>query len=125
MVDIDHFKRVNDAYGHQVGDAVLRAVAQVLLQTCPDNAMPYRYGGEELAVIITGDGAQNATEYGQSVRANVEKLSIGVHALKVTVSLGVAVAPNNGIGAEQLVKKADAALYQAKHEGRNCVRTAD
>jgi len=125
MADIDHFKRVNDTYGHQAGDTVLRAVAQVLSNNCPRNGTPYRYGGEELAVIITGFDAQSVAHFAESVRADVEKLSFENPALKVTVSLGVADAPSDGNRAEELVKKADARLYRAKHEGRNCVRTAD
>ncbi len=87
--------------------------------------MPYRYGGEELAVIITEADTRSAAQFAESVRADVEKLSFDNPALRVTVSLGVAVAPIDGIGAEELVKRADAGLYRAKHEGRNRVRTAD
>ncbi len=125
MADIDHFKHVNDTYGHRVGDNVLRAVAQVLVNRSAHNAVPYRYGGEELAVIITGADARSAAQFAESVRADVEKLSFEEPALKVTVSLGVAVAPSDGDSTEQLVTKADARLYRAKREGRNCVRTAD
>jgi diguanylate cyclase (GGDEF)-like protein len=125
MADIDHFKQVNDTYGHRAGDAVLRAVAQVLSNSCPRNAIPYRYGGEELAVIITGADAQSAAQFAESVRADVEKLSFENPALKVTVSLGVADAPSDGNRPEELVKKVDARLYRAKHEGRNCVRTSN
>lgn len=125
IADIDHFKGVNDTYGHQAGDIVLRAVARVLSNNCPRNGTPYRYGGEELAVIITGPNAQSAAHFAESVRSDVEKLSFENPALKVTVSLGVAHAPSDGNRAEELVKKADARLYRAKHEGRNCVRTPD
>ena len=125
MADIDHFKQVNDTYGHPTGDAVLRAIAQVLSDRCPRNTTPYRYGGEELAAIILGADAHSAGRFAESVRADVEKLSFENPALKVTVSVGVAVAPSDGNSSEELVKKADARLYRAKHEGRNCVRTAD
>ncbi len=125
MADIDHFKRVNDTYGHGAGDVVLRAVAQVLSNRSSHNATPYRYGGEELAVIITGADAQSAAQFAEAVRADVEKLSFEEPSLKVTVSLGVAVAPSDGNRTEELVGKADARLYRAKHGGRNCVRTAD
>lgn len=125
MADIDHFKQVNDNYGHRAGDAVLRAVAQVLSDRSTPNTVPYRYGGEELAVIITGADERSAARFAESVRADVEKLSFDDPTLKITLSLGVAVAPGDGKRAEELVKKADARLYRAKHEGRNCVRTAD
>jgi len=125
MADIDHFKQVNDTYGHQAGDAVLRAVAQVLVNRSPPNAVPYRYGGEELAVIIPGADAQSAAQFAESVRADVEKLSFEEPAFNVTVSLGVAIAPSDGNTDQELVRNADARLYRAKHEGRNCVRAAD
>lgn len=126
MADIDHFKQVNDTHGHRVGDSVLRAVAQVLATRCSTcNGVPYRYGGEELAVILTGADAQNATPFGESVRADVEKLSFEIPGLKLTVSLGVATAPRDGNTPDMLIKMADSALYRAKRDGRNCVRTAE
>lgn len=126
LADIDHFKKVNDDHGHQQGDAVLRAVAQVLSTKCGQRgATAYRYGGEELAVLMTATDGKRMMDFAESVRDEVEKLSFE-HAstLRVTISLGVALAPQDGTSVEELLKKADAALYRAKKEGRNRVRSA-
>ena len=127
MADIDHFKQVNDSYGHQVGDSVLRAVADVLANRCGTyDCVPYRYGGEEVAVILKGSTAQSAIEFAESVRADVEKLAFENRPeLKVTISLGLSRASGEDHNADELVKRADAALYKAKSDGRNCVRTLE
>lgn len=126
MADIDHFKKVNDGYGHQKGDTVLRAVAQVLSTKCGEHgATAYRYGGEELAAIFTATDGTRMTDFAESVRQEVEKLSFEDAAnLKVTISIGIALAPQEGNAAEELLKKADGVLYRAKNEGRNRVRSA-
>jgi diguanylate cyclase (GGDEF)-like protein len=127
MADIDHFKQINDSHGHQVGDSVLRAVANVLASRCgPYDCVPYRYGGEELAVILKGNTAQSATEFAESVRADVEKLAFENRPeLKVTISIGVSRASGEDHNVDELVKRADAALYKAKSAGRNRVRTLE
>jgi diguanylate cyclase (GGDEF)-like protein len=124
MADIDHFKNVNDKHGHPVGDEVLRAVARTLANKCDGRTVvPYRYGGEELSLIITGEEAANGAEVAESIRSNVEELRIEAHPdLKVTISLGVAAAHDTGRDSQELVKRADAALYEAKRDGRNRVR---
>lgn len=125
MVDIDHFKRVNDTLGHRVGDEVLRSVATVMLDQCDGkHRIGYRYGGEELAVILTGDDAARALELGERVRATVQRLRFKVNDLTVTVSVGVAEAGEDRDN-DSLVKIADARLYRAKEEGRNRVVGAD
>lgn len=125
MADIDHFKPVNDQYGHQAGDAVLRQVAQTLSAKCGGTAEAYRYGGEELAIISPGADRPTACHLAELVRSDVEALTFSnTPTLKVTISVGLAIAPDDAVGAEELVGKADEALYKAKHEGRNCVRTA-
>ena len=122
MVDIDHFKRVNDKFGHPTGDAVLRTVAKVLSSKCDGHSrVEYRYGGEELALVVMGNDATNAPELAEVIRADVEDLRFEVGDLKVTVSLGVAEAGEDRDDVS-LVRRADAALYRAKKEGRNCVR---
>ncbi len=124
MVDIDHFKQVNDTFGHPTGDDALRAVANILARTCDSRSrVPYRYGGEELSIILTGDSAAKPAELAESIRAGVEQFRLNSQPdLRITVSLGIAVAPHVGRNSAELVKLADAALYQAKQEGRNCVR---
>jgi diguanylate cyclase (GGDEF)-like protein len=106
---------------------VLHAVAKVFTRGCGTNdCVPYRYGGEELAVILKGDTAQDATEFAESVRADVEKLAFENRPeLKVTISLGVSRAASKHHNVDDLVKRADAASYKAKSEGRNRVETSD
>jgi diguanylate cyclase (GGDEF)-like protein len=126
LADIDHFKKVNDEHGHQQGDGVLRAVAQVLsFQSATVGATSYRYGGEELAAIFVGARGKSLIDFAESVRRGVENLSFeNTSRLKVTISLGVALAPQDGTTPNELLRNADDALYRAKHEGRNCVRSA-
>jgi diguanylate cyclase (GGDEF)-like protein len=126
LADIDHFKKANDEHGHQQGDAVLRAVAQVLSsQSAQNGATAYRYGGEELAAILAGTDGKGMMDFAESVRQEVEKLSFeNAPQLRVTISLGIALAPQDGNNPEELLSKADAALYRAKHDGRNCARSA-
>jgi len=124
MVDLDHFKAVNDTYGHQVGDEVLRAVASALASLGSGNTTTYRYGGEELALIVTKTDKAATVEVAEAARRAVEALGFENPPLAVTVSLGLAVAPGGAATAEALIRKADAALYTAKRDGRNCVRTA-
>jgi diguanylate cyclase (GGDEF)-like protein len=126
LADIDHFKKVNDERGHQQGDAVLRAVARALSdQSAQKGATAYRYGGEELAAILTNTDDRSMMDFAESVRQEVEKLSFeNAPQLGVTISLGIALAPQDGNNPKELLKQADDALYRAKHEGRNCVRSA-
>jgi diguanylate cyclase (GGDEF)-like protein len=123
LADIDRFKMVNDEYGHQTGDMVLRAVAQVLSAQCGQiGATAYRYGGEELSAILPGANDQSIIDLAEVVRQEVEKLSFAkVLQLRVTISLGTALAPRDGDNAEKLLKEVDAALYAAKKDGRNRV----
>lgn len=126
LSDLDHFKMVNDVHGHQVGDTVLRAVGQVLTAKCEQyGATPYRYGGEELATILVATERGRMMDFAESVRQDVEKLTFeAIPDLRVTVSLGIASAPQDGNSVEELFRKADSALYRAKKEGRNRVRSA-
>ncbi|MDB5702475.1 MAG: sensor diguanylate cyclase [Sphingomonadales bacterium] len=131
LIDIDNFKIFNDAYGHQVGDDCLRAVAAALqpLGKRPGDLVA-RYGGEELAIILSGSGSVAAEALGERARSAVEQLGIpqgdkagGV----VTISVGAATAlARDGGSAEMpqtLLSSSDRALYLAKNAGRNCVRT--
>ena len=121
MVDIDHFKKVNDTFGHLVGDDVLRRVAKVLSDRCDGRRrVEYRYGGEELAVILTGDDFARALEFAEAIRTDVEYLRFDAHDLAVSVSLGVAQAVEDR-DKDSLVRRADNGLYRAKQEGRNRV----
>jgi diguanylate cyclase (GGDEF)-like protein len=125
MVDIDHFKKVNDTLGHRVGDEVLRNVANVILEQCDGkHRVGYRYGGEELALVLTNDAAAKSLELAETIRAAVERLRFKATDLIVTVSVGVAEAGEDRDN-DSLVKRADARLYVAKEEGRNRVVGTD
>ncbi|MGN6624978.1 MAG: diguanylate cyclase [Tepidisphaeraceae bacterium] len=122
MVDVDHFKSVNDVYGHAAGDEVLRAVAEVLQQAARGEDVITRYGGEEFTILTPGVDAVGAAKLAERARSTIEKLQIkrGGNVLKITCSFGVAdYVPDGGAG---LLEMADAALYDAKQNGRNRVR---
>jgi two-component system cell cycle response regulator len=127
MVDLDHFKAVNDTHGHLVGDDVLRDVARLLRETIRTTDVAARYGGEEFLVLLpeTDDGGAEA--FAERIRVAVEAHPFegsGGAALRLTASLGVAVFPApRVVTAEDLLVRADAALYRAKADGRNRVCT--
>jgi diguanylate cyclase (GGDEF)-like protein len=116
MVDIDHFKSLNDTHGHQAGDEVLRNVAAALACECRDFDTPARYGGEEFAVVLPGCGPEEAVVIAERLRRAV---SAAPSIVPVTASAGVATYPSHAGDADTLVRAADQALYQSKHEGRN------
>lgn len=119
MIDLDHFKQVNDVHGHQAGDQVLIGVADILVACLSRKGKAYRYGGEELTVLLPNYTVEEAAGFGERVRQNIEAAVLGKKALEVTASLGLATAPLHADTAESLLERADAALYQAKHGGRN------
>jgi diguanylate cyclase (GGDEF)-like protein len=126
MIDIDHFKRLNDRYGHAVGDSVLRAVAAAIASAVRAEDTPARYGGEEFAVLIRRTSAEQAIEVGERIRLAVVRLhpaSLGIDQ-PVTISLGVAVAGTEAVTITDLVERADQALYRAKRLGRDRVVAA-
>lgn len=125
VLDIDLFKRINDRFGHIVGDAVLRQVAQSVENTIRSSDALYRYGGEEFAVVLNGTDMAGAKLLAERIRQNVEKLKISsLESINITLSLGVAILRQDD-DAHRLFERADAALYQAKQEGRNRVVSAD
>jgi len=122
MIDIDHFKRLNDRYGHAQGDVVLREVGGAIAMTLRAEDTPVRYGGEEFAVILRRASAPQANEAAERVRAAVSGLSIarlGIEA-PVTVSVGVAIAAEDE-EVTAVIGRADQALYRAKRRGRDRV----
>ncbi|WP_460312257.1 sensor domain-containing diguanylate cyclase [Aliiglaciecola aliphaticivorans] len=127
MLDIDHFKNINDTYGHVVGDEVIKKVAKVLkqnLKRTTDDAC--RYGGEEFALILPNTDFDGAKALGEKLRESIENTVTEVDdlQLKVTISAGVASTIVNGVDDEKsLLESADKALYQAKRDGRNRVRS--
>jgi diguanylate cyclase (GGDEF)-like protein len=121
MVDIDHFKRLNDTYGHQAGDDALRAVATALTRVCRDGDTLARYGGEEFAIILPFCESAGALALAERLRGAVAEAATIV---PVTASLGVATMPDHGRGTVELLQAADAALYQSKQLGRDRVTVA-
>jgi diguanylate cyclase (GGDEF)-like protein len=124
MLDIDDFKKVNDEYGHQQGDLVLREVARVLRASAREIDEPARYGGEELAVVLPGTDLEGAYRAAERVREGIEALELpivgdGPGTLKITASFGVATLPTSATDLRGLVAAADAALYEAKRAGKN------
>ncbi|MFG3596890.1 diguanylate cyclase domain-containing protein [Bradyrhizobium sp. RDI18] len=126
MIDVDHFKLYNDTYGHPEGDACLTRIGEALASIAADNlGFAGRYGGEEFCLLLPNTSPQKALEIGETVRATVQGLGlphITSSHRTVTVSVGVAAAlPNDAQTAGELIEAADAALYAAKHRGRNTV----
>ncbi len=124
MVDIDHFKRINDNYGHQFGDSDLAAIAKVLAQGMRVSDEAARYGGEEFALILPHTELEAALRLAERLRLAVMAIRLdGADELILSASFGVAVIPetDTGMTPDQLIRDADNALYRAKHEGRNRV----
>lgn len=128
IIDIDFFKKFNDNYGHQSGDAVLKQVAQILKKNVRATDIACRYGGEEMALILTNTGSKDAHITAQkicdTVAQKVFKLANDVET-HVTISLGVSTYPLNGQTPQDLIKYADECLYKAKENGRNQVGSHD
>ncbi len=123
MIDLDHFKRINDSHGHGKGDAVLRDVAAQLTAAVRPSDIVARYGGEELMVIMPGCDLDLAMRKAEMLRGRIESLS-ELHGTPITASFGVACVPETSDAMRDLVPMADAALYVAKDAGRNCVKAA-
>ncbi|HEY5197010.1 MAG TPA: GGDEF domain-containing protein [Solirubrobacteraceae bacterium] len=123
MVDLDDFKTVNDSYGHQQGDEVLRQVAALMRSYSREIDAPARYGGEELAIVLPQTDLNGATRLAERLRAGIAELDIprlsGAGTMRVTASIGVAALPESAGDVERLIAAADAALYEAKRGGKN------
>jgi diguanylate cyclase (GGDEF)-like protein len=123
MVDIDHFKKINDNYGHLVGDVILKEVAKAIKENVRQIDFMGRYGGEELSIILTETNKQDAGLITERIRQAVESRQIKAYdeTLNTTVSIGVSVYPADATNSMALIDKADQALYRAKLSGRNKV----
>ena len=117
MFDLDHFKRVNDFFGHQVGDAVLQRVSQIFRCSMRDSDLIGRYGGEEFLIVLPETDCAEAALVAERIRRDVETQPWPDPQIHLTISGGVA--EYAGTDAEQLIRRADSLMYQAKQLGRN------
>lgn len=127
VLDIDHFKRFNDRFGHDAGDDVLREFSHTLRQSVRTQDIVARMGGEEFMIVLLGTNAKQAQQVADHIRVQVEAMNVshrGISLGKVTTSIGVAECPQHATDAQTLITMADAALYQAKNQGRNRVAVA-
>lgn len=126
MLDLDHFKQINDRHGHGIGDQVLCQVAGVLRARCRRCDLPARYGGEEFVVLLPESRAEGAAIVAERCRESIEQIRLpsGANQIQATASFGVADSPGQA-SAEAVIHRADEALYQAKHTGRNRVRCGE
>lgn len=123
MLDIDYFKRVNDTYGHEIGDMVLKAVANVLSKQVRDYEIVARTGGEEFVIILLEKDINLSTQVAERIRKAIERIKIPYEddVIKVTISIGVTQMMNTDTKFENILQRADACLYKAKNSGRNKV----
>jgi two-component system cell cycle response regulator len=125
VIDIDHFKKINDNFGHQVGDEVLREFAVRLASNVRAIDLPVRFGGEEFVVVMPETSLEDAGRIAERIRLHVAgspfRVLGGEELLTVTISIGVAASLREGDSPDILVKRADEAMYEAKISGRNKV----
>jgi len=126
MIDVDHFKKFNDRFGHDANDAVLREVGQVLRRCSREGGLAFRYGGEEFVLLLPGMAADQAFDRAEQVRRAIGRLRVRYDDCElgpISVSIGVSSAPEHG-APERLIAAADAALLRAKEAGRDRVIAA-
>lgn len=119
IVDIDHFKAINDTHGHCVGDAALQAVAEAMDRASRACDLVCRYGGEEFAILAPNTSSDEAAAFAERIRETIERADGFPHGLRLTVSVGFT-STHDGQSLDDLISVADLALYDAKHLGRNC-----
>jgi diguanylate cyclase (GGDEF)-like protein len=124
LFDLDHFKQINDTYGHAIGDDTLRACARIFTETLRSKSIVARWGGEEFAAMLTNISAADAFAVAERVRTKMRAAVIksGTHEIRVTVSAGICHSSCGLENFDELLKKADSGLYTAKHKGRDCVQ---
>jgi len=125
IMDVDHFKNVNDTYGHDIGDQLLKQIADSTVKTVRSADLAARFGGEEFVVLMPETDMQQASDAAERIRKTIEKTPMKVTheiaQLSKTISIGVAFLNDMGDSGAALIKRADSALYQAKNTGRNKV----
>jgi diguanylate cyclase (GGDEF)-like protein len=127
FIDLDHFKRFNDSFGHDAGDLVLRTMGELFLRHFRGDDVICRYGGEEFAIILPESSAKDAARRANLLRMEASKISVrhlGKVLESVTLSVGVAAFPEHGSSAEEILRTADQCLYQSKTEGRDRLTVA-
>lgn len=127
MLDIDHFKRFNDTYGHLFGDKVLKSICQTINGSIRDQDIMARFGGEEFVILFPNTSISEAYEIVENIRENIKHTTVNENevCVSVTASLGLASFPQNASDTIDLIKNADDALYDAKNSGRNCVKVSE
>lgn len=124
MLDIDHFKHINDTFGHEAGDLLLRELGMALCENVRKSDIVCRYGGEEFVLVFPDSSLEASREHLERVRASIKALHVrhGEQTVgTVTISIGIAQAPEHGRTAVELLRAADEAMYSAKHAGRGCI----
>jgi diguanylate cyclase (GGDEF)-like protein len=127
MVDVDNFKRINDSYGHAEGDRALRVIARALVRVARASDIACRYGGEEFCVILPGTPLESAAQLAARIRLEVPAACMRediAGRTRITVTIGIAVCPDDGTESDVLMRVADQQLYRGKEEGRDRVVTS-
>jgi diguanylate cyclase (GGDEF)-like protein len=125
MIDVDHFKRINDEHGHGCGDEILQLIARTIENVCRETDISFRYGGEEFVVLLRKTGGSGARIIAERLRKEINNIALGKngHAVKPTVSIGISTRESSQKEhISDLFDRADKALYLAKSSGRNCVK---
>ena len=127
IVDLDYFKKVNDTYGHIVGDQVLQQISRIMKNSIRSSDVLARYGGEEFVIVMPSIDLTNALKKAEGIRQHIESVRFNVdtfgRSIQITISIGVASFPEHGAEYDALVAAADSALYKAKEKGRNRVES--
>ena len=120
-IDIDHFKKINDTYGHDIGDEILKLVAKTMGRFVRKSDIIARTGGEEFTILLNNEDASNAYIVAEKIRTTIEDLNYknDNQVVKITISLGISQLKNDDINLNSIIKRADTALYQAKEQNRN------
>ena len=123
MADLDHFKNINDLYGHHVGDKLLQETARAIAEECRENDLPARYGGEEFSIVVPAESAADAFHLAERCRQKIAECCVVVHneTVKITASFGVSDS-RSAASIEDMMRRADEALYWSKQAGRNRVQ---
>ncbi|WP_052956232.1 bifunctional diguanylate cyclase/phosphodiesterase [Photobacterium angustum] len=126
FIDLDDFKAINDLYGHDVGDKLLKNIAETLLKHCSDDSLVCRYGGDEFAILLKGHSSSEAKKYAEDlIGVLLQPIYIDTIKLDITISIGISTYPESGLTHLDLLKNADYAMYEQKRNGRNGISIYD